>query len=58
MSHKEYFDVLTTQEVCEILGVSKKTVYKLLKSNELTYKRIGSLYRIRKQSLIEYLEKQ
>jgi excisionase family DNA binding protein len=41
--------------MCEILGVSTKTGYKLLKNGDVTFIKIGRTYRIPKAHIISYL---
>ena len=57
LSLKNYPDVLTVQQVAEILNVSRRSVYKILDNNLKPYRKIGRIYRISKQSLIEYFGK-
>ena len=52
---KEYPDVLNIEQMCEVLGISKKTGYKLLQSNTITGMKVGITYRIPKIHLIAYL---
>ena len=53
---EEYKDILTVKDVKKILGYSNNTIYKMLKNNEIKYKRQPKgKYLISKQSLIEYL---
>ena len=42
---KEYPDVLNIEQMCEVLGISKKTGYKLLQSNTITGMKVGRTYR-------------
>ncbi|MGP4072753.1 helix-turn-helix domain-containing protein [Piscibacillus sp. B03] len=51
-------DFLTPQEVADLLGVHKNTVYNLCKSKELPSFKIGNNRRIRADALIEYIDKQ
>lgn len=53
---ESYPDILTTEEVCEILRVKPLTVYEYIKSGRLPAIRIGKRYRIEKSKLIEFLE--
>lgn len=46
----------TVQDLQDILGVSRGSVYRLLKRNEFRWIRIGSVYRIPKNSFDEWLE--
>lgn len=50
-----YNDVLTPDDVCEILLISKNRLYKLLNEQILIGYREGSHWRITRQALIEYL---
>ncbi len=52
---ENYNDVLTAEELIEILRISRGTVYSLLKSNTIKSIRIGHTYRVPKQYLREYL---
>ena len=52
---KNYKDILTVKELCEILGIGKNTAYRLLKSGEIKSIRIGKVYKIPKESLIKYI---
>ena len=54
---EKYPDVLTIDDVCEILRVGRKAVYALIWRGELQSRRNGREHRIRKQILIEYLDK-
>ncbi len=46
----------TVKELQEILGISRPTVYELLKKNEFRWIRIGTKYRISKKSFDEWLD--
>ena len=47
----------TVKELQEILGISRPTVYELLKKNEFRWVKINSNYRISKKSFDEWLDK-
>ena len=48
----------TVEEVKEILGISRPTVYNLLKKNEFRWVRLdGGKYRISKRSFDDWLDK-
>ena len=47
----------TVNEISEILGISRPTVYVLLKQKEFRWVQIGGIYRISKQSFDEWLDK-
>ena len=46
----------TVKEVQEMLGISRPTVYELLKKNEFRWIQIGNKYRISKKSFDEWLD--
>ena len=48
---------LSIKKVSEILYVSKTTILKKIKSGEIKYIKIGKLYKIPKESIIEYVER-
>ena len=50
-----YPDVLTVEQVSELLGVCTKTVYAMIRRGELKKQNVGRLFRIPKSYLIEYL---
>ena len=53
----KYNDVLTVEELCEVLRIGKNIAYRLLKSNEIKSVKIGKIYKIPKKSVRKYLEK-
>lgn len=52
----KYPPVLSTDEVAEVLGVTSKTVRVLINSGELKGIRVGKLYKVTKDVLLEYLD--
>ena len=46
----------TVKELQEILGISRLTVYELLKKHEFRWIQIGNKYRISKKSFDEWLD--
>ncbi len=54
---RAYPDALTVKEVAEILRVSTKTVYKLIKENEIPAVKVGREQRVAKAQLITFLQK-
>ena len=52
---KEYPDVMSIEQVCSILKISKKTGYALLREGKITSLKVGRSYRIPKAYLLKYL---
>ena len=48
----EYDEILSIEDVMEILHIGKNSVYSLLKSNEI---RMGKRYIVPKQSVINFI---
>lgn len=53
---KDYDDVMTVKEVCEVLKLGKNKVYELLQKGEISSRRVGRNYLIPKKSVIDFLE--
>ena len=53
-----YADVLTTEEACEALRIGYNALYDLLQSGKLKAYRNGRVWRIPKQSIIEFIIEQ
>ena len=53
---ENYPDVLTAEQLSEILQISTKTCYTLLRDGYIEYKKIGRAYKIFKTNLIKFLE--
>jgi len=49
-------EVMSPKEVAEYLGISKVTLYKLLKNGEIPGRRLGYQWRISKAALDEFLK--
>ena len=52
---RDYPEILTVKETSELLGVSTKTVYKLLKNGEIQKRSVGRSFRIPKVNVTEFL---
>ena len=52
----DYPDLLDVTETSQLLGISTKTVYNLLKSGQIKKKKVGRAYRIPKIYITEFLE--
>jgi excisionase family DNA binding protein len=53
---KEYPDVMDVKQVSKLLGVSTKTVYKLIKDGSLSSLKIGREFRVPKVMLMKYMK--
>ena len=51
-----YGDVVTAQELQQMLQLSRSKTYSLLQNGEIKSKRVGSEYIIAKVNVIKYLE--
>ena len=57
MMFRDYPDVVTVEQMCEMLGgISIKTGYRLLKNGSIKSVVVGRRYRIPKLYVFEYLE--
>lgn len=54
---EEYGDMLTVDEVSEILGIGKNSVYEIFRSGEMHCFMLKGKWKISKQALIEYIQK-
>lgn len=50
-----YNDVVTVEELCEMLGIGKNAAYQLLASGQLKAFRHNRIWKVPKQSVIEYI---
>lgn len=53
---EDYPDVLTTNDLLNIMPISKSSLYKLLKSDVIKHLKVGSKFIIPKQYVIDYLQ--
>lgn len=52
---KDYPDVMDIAQMCEILGVSTKTGYRILREGKICCLKVGRAYRIPKAHIFTYL---
>lgn len=50
------YDILTTEEIMELLNIGKNALYKLLASGKLKAFRIGRNWKIPRKSVDEYID--
>ena len=53
---KEYPDILNVKQVSTLLGVSTKTVYRLLRDGTIVSLKIGREFRIPKVNVMKYVK--
>ena len=53
----KYNDILTVDELCEVLNIGKNTAYKLLKNGDIKSIKIGRIYKIPKKNVKKYMLK-
>lgn len=53
----KYPDVLTVKETREILRIGMNNMYHILQSGELKSIKIGRIYKIKKENVIEYIDR-
>ena len=53
----KYNDILTVDELCEVLNIGKNTAYKLLKNGDIKSIKIGRVYKIPKKNVKKYILK-
>ena len=52
---EEYPNFLDVETFCGILGISRKTAYRMLTKGEIKHLKLSGEYRIAKPALIDYL---
>ncbi len=55
---EEYEALLNVSDVQGILMTGRNAIYDLIKNNKLRYMRIGRVYKIPKEALIDYINKE
>ena len=55
---ESFDDILTVEETCEALRIGKNALYELLQNKELKGYRNGRVWRIPKQSVVEFIRTQ
>lgn len=56
MEH-ELNEILTVEEVMELLNIGKNTAYSLLESGEIKAFRIGRMWKIPRKSVYDYINR-
>jgi len=55
---EQYNDLVTVEELCEMLFIGKNAAYKLLAAGKLKCFRINRIWKIPRQSVSEYIKTQ
>jgi excisionase family DNA binding protein len=50
--------LLTVEEVCDILRISREKLYRLMRNGDLDWRRIGETRRIRSDDLARFIERE
>ena len=53
----ELNDILTVEDIMELLNIGKNTAYSLLESREIKAFRIGRMWKIPRKSVYEYINR-
>ncbi len=51
----DYPDILTTDDICKALKISKNTLYKLIYSGQIKARKVARHYRIPKSELLKFI---
>jgi len=57
-SFSAYPDILSISQLREMLGIGKSTAYSLILHNQIKSLKIGRIYKVPKQSVIDYINQQ
>lgn len=52
----EYIDMITIDELCDLLMIGRTTAYNLLQSGELKAFKIGKVWKISRASVEQYIK--
>jgi len=52
---REGKEVLSTEEACKLLGITRQTLYKLAEKGEVPVRKIGSRYKFVRSELLDYI---
>ncbi len=52
---KDYPDVVSVSQMSEMLGISEKSAYRLLRENRIEHLKVGRTYKIPKLHIFRYL---
>lgn len=52
---EQYSDIVTVEELCEMLSIGKNAAYQLLASGQIRAFRYNRVWKIPKQAVIDYI---
>jgi len=55
-SFADYPDVMDINQVSELLGVSTKTVYKIIRDGTMSSMKVGRAFRVPKANIMRYMK--
>lgn len=55
MNRDTYSDLITVDELCDMLAIGKNTAYNLLNTKKIKAFRIGRTWKIGRQAVIDYI---
>ena len=58
LMEKDYTDLITVEELCEMMMISRNAAYRLLSSGKLKCFRFGRIWKIPRQSVNDYIREQ
>lgn len=58
MDHNNYDELITLEEFCDMLSIGKSTAYNLLNTGTIKAFKIGRIWKIPRQSVVDYIYKQ
>lgn len=57
MYQTELSDLITVDELCELLSIGRNSAYSLLNSGDIKAFRIGRIWKISRESVFEYIKR-
>lgn len=55
MNNKDYTELITVDELCELLRISHNAAYRILSSGQLDCFKIGRVWKIPRESVNDYI---
>ena len=58
MFENTYNDMISLDDLCEMLTIGKNTAYQLLRTKQIKAFKIGRIWKIPRESVSEYIQRQ